>query len=42
MVEYGLVIAGVAVVVMVAIFALGPIIGDILNDVKGKIEGAGA
>lgn len=40
MVEYGLIIAGVAVIVMGAIFALGPIVRDIFNDIKGQIEGA--
>lgn len=38
-VEYGLLVAGIAVVVMVAIFALGGIISEKFEEVGTAIEG---
>ncbi|MHC1694376.1 MAG: Flp family type IVb pilin [Eubacteriales bacterium] len=38
MVEYGLIIAGIALVVIVAIFALGPKIGELFNDANSALE----
>lgn len=37
MVEYGLIIAGIAVVVMGAIFLLGPKISGLFTDVTAKL-----
>lgn len=37
MAEYGLILAGVAVLALAAFFALGPKIGDLLNNVNGKL-----
>lgn len=42
MVEYGLIIAGIAIVVMVAIFALGPIISNLFEEVAATIAPAPA
>lgn len=39
MVEYGLIIAGIAIVVMVAIFALGPQISALFTQVGTKLSG---
>lgn len=36
--EYGLIIAGVAVVIIVAVFALGGVLNDVFTDVAGTIE----
>lgn len=38
MAEYGLILAGVAVVVMGALFALGPTIQEKFTDINTKIE----
>lgn len=40
MVEYGLIIAGIAVVVMGAIFLLGPKIEEMFTDVQTQLESA--
>ena len=40
MVEYGLIIALVAVVVIVALSALGPKIRDIFNEVNDELDNA--
>ena len=42
MVEYGLIIGLIAVVVIVALVALGPKIRDMFNDVKDQIDAIGA
>lgn len=41
MVEYGLILALIAVVVIVALTAMGTQIGDIFNTITGKLGGAG-
>lgn len=38
MVEYGLILAGIAVVVAAAIFLLGPKIGDMFNSVGNSLS----
>jgi len=35
--EYGLILAGVALLAIVAIFALGPKIGDLLNRISSSL-----
>ena len=42
MVEYGLIIGLIAVVVIVALVALGPKIRDMFNDVNDQIDAIGA
>jgi pilus assembly protein Flp/PilA len=42
MVEYGLIIAGIAVVVMGAIFLLGPKISSLFTQVSDKLPAASA
>lgn len=37
MVEYGLILAGIAVVVIVAVYALGTTVKDKFNTVKGDV-----
>lgn len=39
LVEYGLLLAGIAVLAMVAVFALGPIISKLFSDIGTKIGG---
>jgi pilus assembly protein Flp/PilA len=38
MVEYGILVAGIAVIVLVAVFALGGTITDLFNSVKTAID----
>jgi pilus assembly protein Flp/PilA len=38
MVEYGLIIAGIAIVVMAAIFLLGPKVATLFNNVGDQLE----
>jgi pilus assembly protein Flp/PilA len=40
-VEYGLLIAGIAAVVVVAVMALGPLVNEAFTDTCGEIEGSG-
>lgn len=40
-VEYGLLIAGIAALIIVAVFALGPVISDQFSNTCGKISSAG-
>jgi pilus assembly protein Flp/PilA len=42
MVEYGLIIAGIAIVVMVVIFTLGDQIAALFNQVVGQLGGGAA
>ncbi len=41
-VEYGLLIAGIAALIVVAVFALGPIVREAFTDTCGAIEGSGS
>ena len=41
-VEYGLLIAGIAALIVVAVFALGPVLSGQFTDTKTCIEGNGA
>lgn len=38
LVEYGLIIAGIAIAAIVAVFALGPVIKGMFEDVKTGID----
>ena len=38
-VEYGLLIAGIAALIVVAVFALGPVIKEAFTDTCGEISG---
>jgi pilus assembly protein Flp/PilA len=40
-VEYGLLIAGIAALIVVAVFALGPVVKDAFTDTCTAIDGAG-
>ncbi|VXB73171.1 Flp family type IVb pilin [Nocardioides sp. AX2bis] len=40
-VEYGLLVAGIAALVVVAVFALGPLINEAFTDTCDEIEGSG-
>lgn len=40
-VEYGLMVAGIAVVIILAVWALGGSVRDLFNDVAAEINGAG-
>lgn len=42
MVEYGLIIALIAVVVIGALSLLGPKVADIFDKISGELDGAGA
>lgn len=42
MVEYGLIIAGIALAAIVAIYALGPVLSDFFDDIKTKLTAAPA
>jgi pilus assembly protein Flp/PilA len=39
LVEYALILVLVAIVVIVALTALGPIIGNVFSDINGSLEG---
>ncbi len=41
-VEYGLLIAGIAALIVVAVFALGPILKEAFADTCSEIEGTGS
>lgn len=41
-VEYGLLIAGIAALIVVAVFALGPVLSAQFTDTQACIEGNGA
>ena len=41
-VEYGLLIAGIAALVVVAVFALGPIVREAFEDTCSEIDGGNA
>lgn len=41
-VEYGLLIAGIAALIVVAVFALGPVIKEAFTDTCDTIEGTGS
>lgn len=41
-VEYGLLIAGIAAVIVVAVMALGPVVESAFNDTKNCIENDGS
>lgn len=40
-VEYGLLIAGIAALIVVAVFALGPVVRDAFSDTCASINGKG-
>jgi pilus assembly protein Flp/PilA len=41
-VEYGLLIAGIAALIVVVVFALGPVIKEAFKDTCSEIEGTGS
>ena len=41
-VEYGLLIAGIAALIVVAVFALGPVLSSQFSDTQACIEGGGS
>ena len=41
-VEYGLLIAGIAALIVVAVFALGPVIKEAFSDTCDEIQGTGS
>ena len=41
-VEYGLLIAGIAALIVVAVFALGPVIRDAFTETCAEINGGGS